>query len=565
MFGTIRKHQTWLWAVIITLTVISFVIYFSPYSRVSERRRGPGQFGSINGEVITEEQFVNAQRDVYLRYFFMSGGHWPDTADAKKKGFDIEQQTYQWLLLLQEQERFGIHISTDAAAQLARQLMAQFGRGGNVPPGVFLQQVLQPKGFDLEDLDRFSRHSLGLQELAATVGLSGKLITEQEAKELYRRAFEEVAAEAVFFTASNYLGSVSVMPEAVAQFYTNQLANYRIPERVQVSYVRFPLTNYLAEANRELAALTNLDMQIDQAYREQGTNFLREVKAASLEDAKIKIRDDRRKAFEAQSARKAATEFAAPIFGTETNRAGDLEKLAKQMGLAFGISAPFDREEGPKEFEVAADFVQKAFSRTPDDPFAGPFVGQDAVYVIAFQRRIPSEIPALDQIRDRVTADYKYGQALVKARIAGADFYRTLTNSLAQGKSFAAACVEAKLKPMTLPPFAMSTRYLPDVEVNTEQLKQLAFGTPVGKASSFQPTSEGGMILFVRSKLPLDEAKMQAALPAFLRQERQKRQDEAFNLWFSREASTGLRDTPLARPQQPPPAMRSGPPAQGKS
>ena len=53
----------------------------------------------------------------------------------------------------------------------------------------------------------------------------------------------------------------------------------------------FDLTNFLAEANQELARMTNLDLQIDEAYRQGGTNFLREVKAQSLEEAKVKIRD----------------------------------------------------------------------------------------------------------------------------------------------------------------------------------------------------------------------------------------------------------------------------------
>ena len=30
MFGTIRKHQQWLWIVIITLTILSFLIFFGP-------------------------------------------------------------------------------------------------------------------------------------------------------------------------------------------------------------------------------------------------------------------------------------------------------------------------------------------------------------------------------------------------------------------------------------------------------------------------------------------------------------------------------------------------------
>jgi hypothetical protein len=184
------------------------------------------------------------------------------------------------------------------------------------------------------------------------------------------------------------------------------------------------------------------------------------------------------------------------------------------------------------------------------------------VYVIALNKKMPSEIPPLDQIRVQVVQDYQYSQALNLARKAGMDFYQTLTNGLVQGKTPAAICAEAKLKLVDLPPFSLSTRELPQVEEHLplNQFKQITFSTPPGKASPFQMTTEGGLIVFVKAKLPLDEAKMNSILPAFAKAVRQSRQNEAFNDWFRKEAEKGLRDTPLAR-QQPPPAMSSSPKA----
>src|SRR6266446_4095535 len=53
MFGTIRRHQTWLWAVIITITIISFVIFFGPQSRFnSSGRETSVYYGSINGQPV---------------------------------------------------------------------------------------------------------------------------------------------------------------------------------------------------------------------------------------------------------------------------------------------------------------------------------------------------------------------------------------------------------------------------------------------------------------------------------------------------------------------------------
>jgi hypothetical protein len=73
-------------------------------------------------------------------------------------------------------------------------------------------------------------------------------------------------------------------------------------------------------------------------------------------------------------------------------------------------------------------------------------------------------------------------------------------------------------------------------------------------------TTEGGLIVYVKGKLPLDEAKMNSNLPAFMNAVRQNRQNEAFNEWFSKEAKKGLANIPAFQ-QQTPPSLSSGPKA----
>ena len=400
MFGTIRKHQTWLWAVIITVIIISFVIFFSPYSKMNDNRQVAANWGSINGEKVTQEEYVKAYKEICLRAFFMTG-NWPDD-EARKQGGDVERESFQWLLLKQKQKELGIHISTDAVAQGARAMISQFQRSGITSPEMFINLVLKPRGYEVEDLERFVRHYMGLEELIATVGLGGKLVTPQEIRDLYKRENEQLETAAVFFSASNYLASVSVAPDAVMQFYTNRQAGYRIPDRVQVSYVRFDLTNFLAEATQDLAKMTNLDFQIDEMYKQGGTNFLREWKAQTPEEARRNIRVDTLRKLQMQGARKKALEFATPLFDMDPVRTDNLDKLAKEKELTVQITEPFDQRDGPSELAVGQDFAAKAFARTPVEPFAGPIVGMDGVYVIAFNKKIPSEIPALDKIRARV-------------------------------------------------------------------------------------------------------------------------------------------------------------------
>jgi hypothetical protein len=558
MFGTIRKHQTWLWAIIITVIIISFVIFFSPYSKMNDSRRGPVNYGSLNGQRITEDAFGSAWREIELQIFFRNG-RWPEEADKK----DLETETFKWLLLLQKQQEMGIQISSEVAAQTAKAMLSQFQRSGLNSPAMFEKQVLQQHGMTMEDFERFMRHYLGIQEMIATLGLSGKLVTPQEARDLYVREHQELATEAVFFSASNYLAQVTTPPEVITQFYTNQLARYRLPDRVQVSYVQFDYSNFLAEAKQELAGMTNLDEKIDEAYRQRGTNFLREVKAFSLEDARAKVREAKLKEFQAQSARKKAGEFAGPLIDMEPVRAENFEKVAKAQGLTVHVSAPFDRENGPKELEVGQDFTTRAFGRTTNDPFGGPFLGRNAACVFALYKKLPSEIPPLDQIRSQVAADYKEAQATAFARNAGMAFYQTVTNGLPQGKTFAASCSSAKEQLVTLPPVSISSRDVPEVEehLNLNQFKQAAFSTPPGKVSPFLMTSDGCMILYVKSRLPLDENQMNASLPAFVNYVRQSRQTEAFNEWFSKQAAA-FRDIPALN--QPRPAEKLTPGTKAK-
>src|SRR6266567_4180090 len=533
MIGTIRKHSTWMWMVIIVVVIISFVFWGSQSSRM-DGRSGRVSFGTMNGEAVTQENFRKAQSEVYLRYY-LSTGEWPDTG-GKRTGFEPERETYFRLLLIQKQEQLGIHVSSESVAGIANNILHSINRGNPVPLEVFEKQVLLPRGMTVADFERYIRHEFGLQQLLAVTGLGGRLVTPQEAQALYEREHQELATQAVFFPASNYLAGVTASPEAVSEFYTDQMARYRLPERVQVSYVKFPISNYLAEATKQFDELTNLNEIIEARYQQLGTNFFLEAKTP--EEKKEKIRETLFKNQMLFNARKKANEFATAVFAVEPARAENLEALAKDQGLTVLLSSPFDQAAGPQDLAVGADFAKAAFGLTASEPFAGPLTGDDGVYVIALKQQLPSENPPFETIREQVTHDYKFAQAALQARKAGEEFHSTLTNGLAGGKSFTAICTEAKLLPEMPPPLSLSTRSLTNVEshVSLYQYKQATFSTPPGKASVFTPTADGGFIVFVQAKLPLDETKLKADLPGFMNSFRQARQHEAFNLWVNGEA-----------------------------
>ena len=232
--------------------------------------------------------------------------------------------------------------------------------------------------------------------------------------------------------------------------------------------------------------MTNLDLQIEEAYRRGRDQFPARGQGASLADAKVKAHDDyRAKQSKPQCARKKAVDFATPLFDMEPHAGGKPGRSwPKRKGLTVEVTAPFDRDNGPKRPGRGPRFRQQSVCPDAGRPVCRADHRPDAVYVIALNKKLPSRIPALDQIRAQVVKDYKHNQALTLARKAGMEFYPTLTNGLAQGKPFASICLNASSNPWPVPPFSLSTRELPEVggSYTLNQFKQIAFRHAAGQA-----------------------------------------------------------------------------------
>jgi hypothetical protein len=547
MIGTIRKHSSWLWLVIIVATIISFLFWGAgPVARNSGGRTSSGGYGSLYGKEITPEAFAAAQREFFL-YYWLHYGEWPDKS-ANMTRADLDKETYVRLMLAQKARSLGVYVSDDAVVTGANEMLRSIGgrSGQQVPMETFVERVLTPEGLTPTDLQRYIRNDLTIQQLVQALGLSGELITPTEAAQLYTRDHQEVSAQAVFFAASNYLARVASTPAAVAQFYTNNMAAYREPDRVAVNYVVYDVSNYLAQSKAEWAK-TNFEEYVDAYYRQNAAQY---ADAKTPDEAKVKVRELLVRNRALMDARQSANEFANPLFALEPAKAENLISAAKAKGLTVHTTAPFAANAGPMDFDAPAAFTKEAFKLSADEPFAGPIIGPDGVYIIALAQDLPSAIPPLDAIQSRVLSDFKEQQALALAQRDGTNFYYNATVQMATGKTFAQVAIATGQSPQVLPPFSLSSTEVAGFTERAElgQLKQAAFTTPAGHVSNFIPTADGGFVLFVQSLLPVDESKKLADMPQFLAQVRRGRQNEAFNLWLQGEANRELRNTPIYEP-----------------
>src|SRR5207247_8370652 len=167
-------------------------------------------------------------------------------------------------------------------------------------------------------------------------------------------------------------------------------------------------------------------------------------------DAAIqKMRAEERENAALSVARKKAGEFMEQLYELyqkQPKQSDPLEKLAAATGYQSGVTEPFTQREGPRDLKVLDTFTQVAFALTPEQPMpSDPLPGEDGVYVITLKKRIPSEAPPLEAVREKVTAEFRQHEATDAARKAGEAFYGTLTNGFAQNKSFEVVCLEANV------------------------------------------------------------------------------------------------------------------------
>lgn len=531
------------------LVIASFVFFFTP--DMSMGGSSKADLGSINGRRITPQQYLNAQKEAMLTHFFRYQD-WPRAGSmAEQMGWKMEEQIMQRLLLDSRLKEMNIIVGDEAVAKQVAQLFRSASAQASVKDQYtnFVENRLKPQGITDEDFQRFIRHELGIQQLGSLLSASGRLLTPAVAEAAYRFDNQRVETKAVVFTTSNFMAKakVDIDPKALSQYYSNQVNNYNLPTRVQVSYVAFESINYLVEAGKEMAKNTNLNVFVDQQYIQRGTNTFKDDKGLilSAEAAKNKIRDEVRTQMASHIAQQKAYEFATELQEIEPVNMANLATLAGKKGLKIFETEPFSALDGPKGIKNASQFSQQAFGLNREQPFGPePVQSGDDFYVLGFKNRLPSVPQPFEVVKDKVKEDYIRYRAAQLAREAGDKFAGAVTNGLAAGKKFMEIAKAEKVNVLNLSAFGRSASSIADLEayrISPFQYRSAAFAHKAGESSGFISSGEGGFVLYVDKFLPADETKMKAEMKEYLDNLRSRQANIAFNEWLNSQIqSAGL-------------------------
>ncbi|MGE4180799.1 MAG: SurA N-terminal domain-containing protein, partial [Limisphaerales bacterium] len=534
MFQFIRKHQA-IGLIFIGIVIVSFVIFFSPNQGGQAGGMPKGALGSINGRPIDRAEYIAAMKEARVTYMLRNNGQWPGRSG---RDWDEGREVLNRLFLLDEAQRLGVVVADDVVAERIRELpfLNDERTGGFSRPAYdrFLAMLQTEGGLSRSDFEQFMRHEVALEHLVQVGGMSGSLMTPREAEARYRIGSDRYTGRLVYFSSTNHLATVNLSQTNLLQFYSNRVAAYRIPERIQVRYVKFAVSNYLAEADQELASNTNLTAMVEAQYTQRGADSFRDagnnVKPAEV--AKEEIRGEFRKGFALNLGRTKANEFANRLYQMEPT-AESLTRLATETGMTAESSPPFTQGSIPIGLAVNTEFTRKAFALSAEEPFATPSIGEDGVYVFAFERTIPSEVRPFQDVEASVIEAVRRTESRAAAEEAGRKFADAAAAAVAGGKAFEAFATEAGFQSLAVTNFSNETRVLDGLpsRLTVGELVRVAADLTPSKVSPFTPAADGGFVLHLESREPVPDETVKEALPEYLTQQRLYGRYAAFSDW----------------------------------
>ena len=577
-FQTIRNKQKGLFMLIAVPVIIGFVILFTPDAEDRIFGRGnqseTGVYGQLKGETVTRGQWIEA-RNIFLGELILNyGGRLPNLNDelidnqvpnvlarqalmAKYGIQPSKTDSEDWVIKLIDRSLKSAPLGqTPTRQELLGELSSNFGRG-NKPA---------QKKVGLERLLAYASYTIGVGQLQELAAISGSLVSAQEAEVKFRNQNEQFEAEALFLSHTNYLPLVQASDEQIKTHYTNTLANNRIPERRQVSYVTFPATNYLDEAEKKFdelkpeqrdvllqtywSGITNLA-----GYKTNGIPNLAkwiatvrtnetEATAADIRSEILTTTQGVKSGLAVVEAYKAGLDFQQSLEATyKVQPALDtLEKMALLQNLTATTSPPLAIRDGVvfglpqvRSAQVFALSKTNAFI-IGDSPFSG--ISSD-FYIASLKKVIPVRYRTFLEAKATVTADFKKAESIKLMNEAGEKTHQ----SIKAGKALAEVGKENNLAVTKLGPFDSVGGAIPGLanKANREDVRTQALGLDVGAISELITSStdssdlaseEAAFVVKLTGKNAVSKDKFDAEFAAYLKSARSAAGSQSYSTWL---------------------------------
>lgn len=237
--------------------------------------------------------------------------------------------------------------------------------------------------------------------------------------------------------------------------------------------------------------------------------------------------------------------------------AADLDKVAKERGLAVVESPFFLRDEPIGDLGAAPEIAARAFTMKDGEVTAAMRVSRGWVFATPAGKQ-DSYVPPLAEVIDRVREDASRDKAaeLLKARAS------VIAADLLAAKDFAAAAKKAgfEVKPTEL---IARGAALPDIGTNPD-VEAAVFALPVGGVTGAITTPTGSVIARVAERVDVTDAQIEGGADVLRDELVNQRRNQFFSAYMAKAKATmriDVKQDVLAQLMGPMPAAPPGFPA----
>jgi peptidyl-prolyl cis-trans isomerase D len=291
----------------------------------------------------------------------------------------------------------------------------------------------------------------------------------------------------------SYKPAITVTDEALSQFFEYNAARYQIAPKVGVSYVDFPAAAYTSQVTATEEGL--------QAYFEANKGRFATKPDATFASERAKVEEAYKLERAQARATAAASDLAVAIYEAKVT-AATLPDFLASRNLTVKRVAPFNSEDVPAELGGSPRVAVEALKTGPERLVSDPVGTGRGSALLIWNETVPTRTPALAEIKERVTTDYRESEKRKRFADAGRTLRAALEARIQAGDTFEKAVasssgvIPAKLETKKIEPFTLAT---PPQDIDYTIYSALET-LQKGQLSPMLSSLESGIIVYAADK-----------------------------------------------------------------
>lgn len=253
MLEILRKkgvNKTILWIIAIVI-ILSFGVFGTAYRLDNTVNSAGTMFGHNISIKDFQQAYLDARDQAIRQYgdeFFKNGNR-----------LDLEQETWDRMILLKEAQKRDIHVSDqDVVAAIAA--IPFFQRSGQFDQTLYEEIVQNPNVFDrsTHDFEEGIRKQIIIKKLLDTVAPE-VVLNDADLKKEYQKRNEKITLEYVLFNASDFAKNAAASDDEIKTYYEQHKEQFRMLPTIVLNYVQTKDKALADTLSKELMPGTNFE------------------------------------------------------------------------------------------------------------------------------------------------------------------------------------------------------------------------------------------------------------------------------------------------------------------